>query len=99
MTNYVEKIAKGSITIFLLSIIASIVGYLLRLFLARNLSVSDFGLFFSVIYMTSLTVTLSPIVKLIWWSSGVSKVSWSVNSVSIFTINFPVGFCLLSIIS
>jgi len=47
--NYAERIAKGSFIIFSLGILASIIGYGLRIYLARNLEVSDFGLFYAVL--------------------------------------------------
>jgi len=46
--SYAKRIAKGGAIIFFMTVLASCTGYLLRLFLARNLSVSDFGLFYSV---------------------------------------------------
>src|SRR3989344_5224899 len=46
--NYAERIAKGSITIFLMSILGAVIGYAIRLFFARNLSMNDFGLFYAI---------------------------------------------------
>lgn len=44
-----NNIAKSSGIVLLLSLIAIVIGYSLRLFLARNLSVEDYGLFYAVL--------------------------------------------------
>lgn len=44
-----NNIAKNSSLVILLSVLAMIIGYLLRLFVARNLSVSDYGLLYAVL--------------------------------------------------
>jgi len=54
MSNYAEKIVKGSFVIFILGIVTTIIGYLLRLYLARNLTVADFGLFYATLSFISL---------------------------------------------
>lgn len=46
--NYAERLFKGSTVVFAAAILAAVLGYLLRLFIARNLSVTDFGLLYSI---------------------------------------------------
>src|SRR3989344_5071889 len=53
MSNYAEKIVKGGFIIFILGVITSVIGYLLRLYLARNLSVNEFGLFYAILVFLS----------------------------------------------
>ena len=48
MPNYTKLAVKGVITVFIISIISAFLGYLVRLTLARNLTVEDFGLFYAV---------------------------------------------------
>ena len=51
--RYAEKLAKGSLIIFAFSITTAIIGYLLRVYLARNLTVAEFGLFYAVMALVS----------------------------------------------
>lgn len=51
--NYAKRVAKGGIIILLMTMLASVLGYLFRLFLARNLSVGDFGTFYAVLAFIS----------------------------------------------
>jgi len=46
--SYTKLAVKGASTVFVISIIAAFLGYVARLILARNLTVEDFGLFYSV---------------------------------------------------
>ena len=46
--SYVDKIAKGSAIYFILSIVGAGLTYLVRIFLSRNLTAEQFGLFYSV---------------------------------------------------
>jgi O-antigen/teichoic acid export membrane protein len=48
MTSYTKFAVRGATTIFIISIIAAFLGYIVRVILARNLSVEDFGLFYAV---------------------------------------------------
>jgi len=48
MTSYTKFAVKGAATILFLSLIAAFLGYLVRVILARNLTVEDFGLFYAV---------------------------------------------------
>ncbi len=48
MTDYSSKLLKGASIIFIASIISSLFGYLIRIFLARKLSPGEFGLFFAI---------------------------------------------------
>ena len=48
MTDYIKKSVKGTVTIALFSFLATLVGYLTRIFLARNISSEQFGLFYSI---------------------------------------------------
>ena len=43
--NYTKFAVKGAATVFVISILAAFVGYLVRFLLARNLTVEEFGLF------------------------------------------------------
>lgn len=54
MSNYAERVAKGGFIILVLAMLTSAIGYLLRLYLARNLSTEDFGLFYAVMAFLSL---------------------------------------------
>lgn len=56
MKNYAEVLAKGSLFVFLMYFIGTVSGYLLRLYLARNLSIADFGLFYSILAFTGIFV-------------------------------------------
>ncbi|MCK4589141.1 MAG: flippase [Nanoarchaeota archaeon] len=47
MTNYTRKAIKGVGYVFILTLLASFLAYLIRVFLARELSVSDYGLFWA----------------------------------------------------
>ena len=48
MTNYTKFAVRGAATIFVISILAAFLGYLIRFLLARNLSVEEFGLFYAI---------------------------------------------------
>ncbi len=48
MVNYTAKLLKGAGVLFLMSIFASLLSYLIRLVLARKLTPEEFGLFFAV---------------------------------------------------
>ena len=49
MHNYKEKIVKGTFTVLMIGLVGTVLGYLLRIYLARNLSIQEFGLFYSVL--------------------------------------------------
>jgi stage V sporulation protein B len=51
--NYARRLVKGSTIVFTGLIAAGLVGFLLRMFLARNLSVADYGLFYAVFSLVS----------------------------------------------
>lgn len=46
--NYANKAVKGTLTILFISFLAALLGYLVRLVLARGLSKDDYGLFYAV---------------------------------------------------
>src|SRR3990167_7422774 len=46
--NYAKKAVKGTFTILFISFLAALLGYLVRLVLARGLSKDDYGLFYAV---------------------------------------------------
>ncbi len=46
--NYTKTAVKGTLTVIIFSAIAAVFGYLVRLVMARTLSVEDFGLFYAV---------------------------------------------------
>lgn len=48
MSNYTKFALKGVITISAFSLLAACLGYLVRLLLAKNLSLEEFGLFYAV---------------------------------------------------
>ena len=48
MPNYTKTAVKGALTVIIISAIAAVFGYLVRLVMARTLSVEDFGLFYAV---------------------------------------------------
>lgn len=54
MTNYTKHVVKGTFVVFIVSILAGILGYIVRLVLARGLSVEDFGLFYAVFAFLAL---------------------------------------------
>ena len=47
--NYAEQLAKGGLLITLLFVIGAVLGYGLRIFISRNLSVEEFGVFYSIL--------------------------------------------------
>ena len=47
--SYTKRAARAFIIVFVINIIAAFLGYLIRIVLARNLSVAEYGLFFSVL--------------------------------------------------
>ena len=55
MINYAERIAKGTAIVFLISVVGLFIGYLFRMFLARNLTLEDFGLFYAILAFIGLT--------------------------------------------
>lgn len=54
MGAYTKKIAEGSFAVFIMTIATSVIAYVLRFYLARNLSVEEFGLFYAVLAFMSL---------------------------------------------
>jgi len=48
MSSYTKFAVKGVGIVFIFSIVAAFLGYLVRLVMAKNLSVEDFGLFYSI---------------------------------------------------
>ena len=52
--SYTKLAVRGAATVFIMSIIAAFLGYLVRLVLAKNLSVEEFGLFYSVFAFLSM---------------------------------------------
>jgi len=51
--SYTEKALKGFTIVFVINVIAAFLGYLIRVVLARNLTVAEYGLFFSVFTLVS----------------------------------------------
>ncbi len=51
MVNYTRKVVGGAGFILIFSLIGSVFAYFSRVFLARNLSLEEFGLFFAVLAM------------------------------------------------
>jgi O-antigen/teichoic acid export membrane protein len=52
--NYTEHIVKGSALIFFMSVLTNIVGYLIRIFLARSLTPEDYGLIYTAISLLGI---------------------------------------------
>lgn len=55
-TDYAKHVARGSTTIFIGLIVANLIGFLLRMFLTRTLSITDYGLLYAVFALVSLFV-------------------------------------------
>ena len=49
MANYTKKALKNAVIVFVISIVAGFIGYVVRVFFARNLTVEEFGLFYATI--------------------------------------------------
>ena len=54
MENYTKFAIRGAAIVFAISIIAAFMGYIVRILLARNLSIEDFGLFYAVVSLLGL---------------------------------------------
>ncbi|MBI2101483.1 flippase [Candidatus Woesearchaeota archaeon] len=54
MENYTKFAIRGAAIVFVISIIAAFMGYIVRILLARNLSIEDFGLFYAVVSFLGL---------------------------------------------
>ncbi len=52
--NYAKRLAKGSTVVFSISILGAFLGYVLRIYLSRTLSVAEFGLFFAIMAFVGL---------------------------------------------
>ncbi len=59
--SYTKKAVKGFAIVFIISIIAAFLGYLIRIVMARNLSVEEYGLFFAMFTLMSLLAPLHSI--------------------------------------
>jgi len=53
LKRYARRLVKGSAIVFTALVLAGIVGFLLRMFLARSLSVEEYGLFYAVFTLVS----------------------------------------------
>ena len=69
MKTYSERIAKGAFAALVLGLLGTVLGYVLRIYLARNLSLSEFGLFYSVLALLSF----AGVIKDFGLSSAVAK--------------------------
>lgn len=54
MASYSKRLVEGTVFVTISSIIIAILGYLLRLVLARNLSVEEYGLVYAIISLVTL---------------------------------------------
>ncbi len=52
--GYAHKITKATLVILVFSLATAILGYFTKIYLAHNLSIENFGLFYSIISFTSL---------------------------------------------
>ncbi len=57
--SYAKKAVKGIAVVFIINIIAAFVGYLIRIVLARNLTVAEYGLFFAVFTLINFLAMFS----------------------------------------
>jgi len=103
--SYTIRVVKGGALIFIMSILATALGYLLRLFLARNLSVEEFGLFYAVSAFVAIfwlfkdIGTGHAVVKFIPELSVKRKFS-AIKTIILFLISFQffIGFILFTIL-
>lgn len=51
--NYAEKLAKGGVFVAIIYIVGAVIGYGLRIYISRNLSVEEFGVLYSVMAFVS----------------------------------------------
>lgn len=51
--EYAKRLAKGSAVVFVALVISGLVGFLLRMFLTRTLSVEEYGLFYAIFALVS----------------------------------------------
>lgn len=49
MANYTKQILRGSAILFVLTMLASFLGYIIRMLLTRKISVEEYGLFYAVL--------------------------------------------------
>ena len=54
MINYTRKTVRGAGLVFVFSIFAAALGYLTRLVIARNLTLEEYGLFYSIFALVML---------------------------------------------
>ncbi len=54
MANYTKKAVKGTGIVFILSVFTAGISYLVRLLFARNLTIAEYGLFYSIIALIGL---------------------------------------------
>ncbi len=57
MVNYTRRAVRGAATVFIFSILAGFLGYLVRILFARNLTVEEYGLFYAVLTLVGLITT------------------------------------------
>ncbi len=53
MITYTKRLVGGSLFLFLMSLIAALIGYFTRIVLARNLTPAEYGLFYSIFAFVS----------------------------------------------
>jgi O-antigen/teichoic acid export membrane protein len=56
--NYAEHIVKGSTFIFIVTLIANFIGYLIRIFLARSLTPAEYGLIYACLSILGIANVL-----------------------------------------
>ncbi|MFC1729975.1 flippase [candidate division KSB1 bacterium] len=54
MVNYANRVLKGTIYIFLISLLAALLGYFVRIVLAKGLTKEEYGLFYAVFSLVAL---------------------------------------------
>ena len=57
MGNYTKLAVKGVAVVFIVTLVASLLGYVARIILARSLSIEEFGLFYAVLSFLALVGT------------------------------------------
>jgi len=52
--SYARRLAKGSATVFVGLVVANVIAFLLRMFLTRTISITDYGIFYTVFGLVSI---------------------------------------------
>ena len=58
MKKYAERVVKGTIVIFAMLLMSGVIGYIIRLLLATNMSVENYGMFYAVLSFVSFFILI-----------------------------------------